>query len=345
MNPSISIVMPCRNEEGSIEACLTSILALEQPDGGVEILVVDGMSTDRTREIVGVIASRSPEVRMLDNPAHTTPHALNIGIRSARGSVIFRMDAHTEYAPDYLTSCLAALESTGADNVGGPARTHATGYLQRAIAAAYHSRFAVGNALFHQTDYEGPADTVPYGCWKREAFDRFGLFDEDLARNQDDEHNFRICKGGGLVWQSPSIKSWYSPRASLSGLFRQYFQYGYWKVRVIQKHGAPASWRHLIPAVFVTSLSILTVLAFIHKVFAFGLLALAGTYLACVAAASVMTAVRSNMLLLPALIPVYACYHFAYGLGFIAGLWDFQILRRTGRFIKLSRDAHRGLES
>src|SRR5689334_5169766 len=150
------------------------------------------------------------------------------------------MDAHTQCAPDYLRECMIALRKTDADNVGGPWIAKGTGIVGRAIAAAFQSAFGIGGGRAHDPNYTGVVDTVYLGCWPRRVFDRFGLFDEELVRNQDDEFNLRITRGGGKIWQSRSIKSSYQPRGSLHLLFQQQLQYGYWKVRVIQKHKIPA---------------------------------------------------------------------------------------------------------
>jgi cellulose synthase/poly-beta-1,6-N-acetylglucosamine synthase-like glycosyltransferase len=297
-------------------------------------------------------------LRVIDNPGRLASCGLNAAIRAARGNIIIRMDAHTEYAPDYVQQCVAVLQTSGADNVGGPARTRAETYLQKAVAAAYHSPFAVGGARFHDIDYEGWVDTVTYGCWRREAFEKFGLFDEELARNQDDEHNLRIIRGGGKIYQSPKIKSWYKPRGSLSALWKQYMQYGYWKVRVIQKHKFPASWRHLVPGAFVLTLALLFLLSAFsflashagplttislpssisHLPWMALLLALV-CYLLAVLTASLLTAAKAGWNLLPVLQLVFACYHFGYGLGFLRGILDFVILHRgaSASFTKLTR--------
>jgi glycosyltransferase involved in cell wall biosynthesis len=335
--PTISVVIPCRNEARSIEACLRGVLRFTSPPGGFEVVVVDGMSDDGTREIVARIAAKDARVRLLDNPARTTPHALNAGIRAARGEYVARVDAHTEYAPDYLAECLAVFRDSGADNVGGPALTRAKSYVQRAVAAAYHSRFAVGNSAFHQPLYEGPADTVPYGFYARSRLIELGLFDEELVRNQDDELNLRLVRAGGRIWQSPRIRSWYSPRSSLGSLFRQYWQYGYWKVRVIRKHRIPASWRHLVPGAFALALLLFGLAAalFPPARLAFG--GLVGLYLAALIPACFLTAARAGWDLLPLLPAVFACYHLGYGFGFLAGLWDFVLCRRSGRFVALTR--------
>src|SRR5712671_5833877 len=245
MNESnVSAVVPCRNERNYIETCVRSILA-QNP---LEVIVADGMSNDGTREILKGITD--PRLRIVDNPKQITPAGMNAGIRAARGELVAIMGAHQRYAPDYLRRSAEALERTGADNVGGAMFCETDTWLQRAIAAAHHSPFSVGGARWHNPNYEGPADTVFGGVYRREVFARIGLFDEQLARNQDDELNFRLIRAGGKIWQSPAIRSWYRPRGSLVALFRQYRQYGYWKVRVIQKHRMPASWRHLVPASF-----------------------------------------------------------------------------------------------
>jgi succinoglycan biosynthesis protein ExoA len=336
--PTISVIIPCRNEARHIESCLRGVLAFEPPPGGFEVVVADGFSHDGTREIVARIAREDSRVRLIDNPARTTPCGLNAAIRSACGEFIVRIDAHSTYAVDYLRQCLAVIQETGVDNVGGPALTQANTYIQRAIAAAFHSRFAVGNGTFHQPDYEGPADTVPYGCYSRSRLVELGLFDEELVRNQDDELNFRLVRSGGKIWQSPRIKSWYNPRDSLSNLFRQYWQYGYWKVRVIQKHGTPASWRHLVPASFVAALILFALATPLFAAAHLALFALAQVYALALLAASLTTAANRGWALLPALPVVFACYHLGYGLGFLIGVWDFILRRRSaGRFVALTR--------
>ena len=180
----------------------------------------------------------------------------------------------------------------------------------------------MGTARGHNAGYEGPVDTVYLGCWPRAVFNRVGLFDEELVRNQDDEFNLRLTRAGGKMWQSPRVRSWYQPRGSLASLFRQYMQYGYWKVRVIRKHRLPASPRHLVPGLFVAALVLLALAAPFWRPALWAWLALAGAYLAGVAAASVLTARRAGLDLLPVLPAVFGCYHFGYGLGFLRGMAD-----------------------
>jgi glycosyltransferase involved in cell wall biosynthesis len=331
--PLVSIIIPARNEARHLARCLDGVLGQDYPTERLEVLVADGRSDDGTRELLAAYAARDSRVRVIDNPRQIVSTGLNEAVRAARGDIIVRMDAHTEYAPDYVRTCVAVLQETGADNVGGPARTRPRTYLGRAVAAAYHSRFSTGGARFHDVAYEGLVDTVTYGCWRRESFDRFGPFDEELVRNQDDEHNLRIVRNGGRVWQTPRIVSWYQPRASLSRLFRQYMQYGYWKVRVIQKHRLPASVRHLVPGLFLCTLLALAVAAPFWGPALWALAGLSAAYALVLLAASVSASRSAGWALLPVLPLVFACYHFGYGYGFLRGCWDFLIWRRTPRTV------------
>jgi succinoglycan biosynthesis protein ExoA len=331
----ISIIIPCRNERHSIGRMLDS---LESQDLRVqwEALVADGMSDDGTREVLRQHCEKNSRIRMIDNPGRIVSTGLNAAIREARGEIIIRMDAHTEYSPDYVHQCIDALESSGAENVGGPPRARAAGIVQRAIAAAYHSPFSNGGALCHDESYEGFADTVFYGCWRKSTLERIGMFDEAMVRNQDDELNLRLVRAGGKIWQTPKIVSWYQPRRSLATLFRQYAQYGFWKVEVIRKHRIPASWRHLVPAAFVLGNGLLLGAAAVAA-FAGGKqaatdllniwLAGAALYAAGCLAASVQAARKRGWTLLPLLPLVFAIYHVSYGAGFLANAGYYSLTR------------------
>jgi len=326
----ITIVIPCRNEKRHIGVFLDSVLRQSfDRDWEVEILVADGMSDDGTREILREYMLKAPSVQMIDNPGRIVSTGLNAAIAASTGDVIVRMDAHTVYATDYVRQCVSVLRQTGADNVGGPWIARGTGYIGRAIAAAFQSPFCAGGGKSHNPSYEGEADTVYLGCWRRSAFERFGLFDPELVRNQDDELNFRIRRGGGRLFQSPKIQSYYTPRSSLVAVFRQYLQYGFWKVAVMRKHGAVASWRHLVPAFFVGSilLGVLSialsaalgwsnVVLFADTLLGAGLILYA---LACLTAALPYVGALEWQSLL-ALPGVIAVHHIAYGLGFLMGL-------------------------
>jgi succinoglycan biosynthesis protein ExoA len=328
----VSIIAACRNEAGHIVSLLDSLL--EQDLNGMcwEAIIADGMSDDGTRAVLDTYAARHRELRVVSNPGRIASTGLNAAIRVARGQYVLRLDAHTCYARDYCWRSVAALERTGADNVGGPARMRAQGVRAQAVAAAYHSPFSTGGARFHDPNFEGWVDTVPYGCWRKTTLEELGLFDETLVRNQDDELNLRLVRAGGRVWQDPAIVSWYSPRATLWGLFRQYLQYGFWKVAVIRKHRIPGSWRHLMPAAFVLANALLpaaiglTALASARQTSA----AVAAIWLAMLAAygvaavvASLAAASRAGWATLPYLPVVFATYHFSYGLGFLAGMCRF----------------------
>jgi len=336
-NLDISIICACRNEAGHIREFVDSILEQDMGRMTWEVLIADGMSGDGTRQILDEYGARQERIRVLTNRGKIVSSGLNAAIEASRGKIILRFDAHTSYAPDYCLRCVEALERTGAANVGGPARTRAIGVKPRAIAAAYHSRFSTGGARFHDPDFEGYVDTVPYGCWRRETFDQAGLFDETLVRNQDDEFNLRLVRGGGKIWQSPAIVSWYSPRSSLRALFHQYFQYGFWKVAVVRKHRFPASWRQLAPAgfvlahiVLVLTLAVFALLGANHEFLWTGALwlMLVGLYALGNVMASLLAARKAGWDTLPYLPGAFAAFHFSYGLGFLAALCRFN---RTDR--------------
>jgi hypothetical protein len=206
-------------------------------------------------------------------------------------------------------------------NVGGPQRSRALGYWPRAIHAGFHSPFASGGARFRDDSYRGPVDTVPYGCWRRDFLIEIGLFDETLVRNQDDELNLRIRVAGGIVWQDPSIVSWYSPRSTLSGLFRQYFRYGFWRVAVLRKYPGMGAFRHFVPGAAALMGAGLVLGSLLGIETARVMLAVFGLlYLALSLYATVRSASREGWDLLPALPVTFAIYQSAYAAGFCGGL-------------------------
>ena len=347
MSVKISIIIPCRNERPHIADFLDSLLSQELDAGWqTEVLVADGMSEDGTREILAEYRRRAPQVHLIDNPGRIVSTGLNAAIRAASGDVIIRMDAHTTYGQDYIRQCVQVLQESGADNVGGPWVAKGRGPIGEAIAAAFRSPFCAGRGKSHDPSYEGEVDTVYLGCWFRSVFEKAGLFDTDLVRNQDDEFNFRLRRLGGLVWQSPRICSSYTPRASLSALFRQYLQYGFWRVAVIRKHRALAAWRQAVPALFLSSLLVLALLSVMSGLIGLtNLSLLATTFLAvelflyallCIAAA--LPFVRSLDPLVLFLLPgVIAVYHVAYGLGFLIGVLQLHHRASARLFTQLTR--------
>jgi succinoglycan biosynthesis protein ExoA len=339
----VSVIVPCRNERRYIEAFCAGVMRQQlPPEWALQLVVADGQSDDGTRDLLMRIAAEEPRVVWIDNPGRIVSTGLNAALQLATGEAIVRMDVHTEYADDYVAQCLLALEQTGADNVGGPWRAVAddgAAPMQQAVAAAFQSRWVAGGALSRQLDYNGWADTVYLGAWPRSTFERFGGFDEQLVRNQDDEHNLRIVKGGGRVWQSAGIRSIYRPRATLAKVFRQYLQYGYWKPFVMKKHGQAASVRHLVPGAFVFVLA-LAMLLMLAGGPVWPAIALVGVYVLGVLAMTAAVA-SSQSLGLPVLVKipdVIMAYHFGYGIGSLLGWWD--ALRGAAgreRFTKLTR--------
>ncbi len=330
--PFVTIIVPCRNEKLNVEAAINSILDQRCVAGGFEVIVADGGSNDGTRELLDRLTANETRLRVINNPGKIVSTGLNAAICEAQGEVVIRMDTHTEYAPDYVACCLDVLNKTDAQNVGGPARTKAKTYFQKANSLAYHSPFSIGGARFHNTDYEGFVDTVTYGCWRKQTLLDLGLFDEELIRNQDDELNLRLIRSGGSIWQSPSIQSWYYPRSSLVELFKQYMQYGYWKVLVIKKHHLPASLRHLVPGGFVSVLLMLCILSFVLPYARWLLAVLLGIYIVTNLSASLITCrVPRNWKYLPVMPLVFSAYHFGYGWGFLRGVFDFLLLKQVSR--------------
>ena len=320
--PTITIILPIRNEADFIARSLGAVMAQDYPPELVQVLIADGMSDDTTRKIVRDVIAGHPErdVRLLDNPGRIVPTGFNRALAEATGEIIVRVDGHCEIVPDYLKRCLDALNATGAECVGGPVETVGDTLVAEAIALAQSSPFGVGCVAFRTGTENGRfVDTLAFGAYRRDVFSRLGGYDEELVRNQDDEFNFRLTQAGGKIWLDPSIRSTYFSRASLGKLLRQYFQYGLYKVRVIQKRGAVPSWRHLVPGAFVLALvgSLLLAVAAGQSLWT---LAVLGPYVVANLAASLWTA-RSNWSTLPVLPVAFAILHIAYGTGFLAGLW------------------------
>lgn len=325
----VSVVVPCRNEIRHIRAFLDSVLRQELGRIEMEVLIADGMSEDGTRPVLDEFERRYAAIRIFDNPEKIASTALNRAIREARGEIVIRMDAHTTYASDYVRSCVEVLNETHAENVGGPALTLADGYIAQAIALGFHTPFATGGAKFRDPRYTGPADTVMYGCWRKSTLERIGPFDEKLVRGQDYELNARLLSCGGTLWQSPKITYWYRPRASLSGLFRQYFQYGFWKVAVVRKHGRLSSWRNLVPGSCLLAGVLLLLcaaaaniggLAWWRDIFLADWITLAALYFIASFVTAFSVAKRQGWAFLPGLPIVFAVYHLSYALGFVLAL-------------------------
>jgi glycosyltransferase involved in cell wall biosynthesis/SAM-dependent methyltransferase len=314
--PSVSVIVPVRDEAAPLRRCLASLAAQDFDPERTEILVVDGMSRDGTADAAREIASSArTAVRVIPNPRRTAAAAMNAGLRAATGDVIVRLDAHAEAAPDFLRRSVEALERTGADCVGGPIETAGDGTRGRAIAAAMSSRFGVGGAAFRTArGGERDVDTVAFGAYRRGVFERVGTFDESFVRNQDDEFHLRLTRGGGRIVLVPGIRTTYRCRATFAAFARQYFGYGRWKTRVLAKHGRLPAARAFVPPLFVAALAASVVLAILLRDPRW-LAAVAAPYAVANAAAS-LAAGRNA----PFVAAAFATMHVAYGAGFWTGL-------------------------
>lgn len=327
--PLLSVILPVRNEEAFIEQTLSTVLAQTWDKNALEILVVDGQSTDRTRELAAAVLANAGVARfaILENPGQTAPCALNIGLRAARGPLIARVDGHCALDPRYFELAWGHLEQTGADGVGGRLETVGKGASAEAIAAAMSSAFGVGGAAFRLAGAEDSvvvADTIAFPVYRRATLDRVGFFDESFRRNQDDEYNFRLRKLGGRLLLAGNMRVQYFSRSSFTKLTRQYFEYGVYKIKVASRHPRQMSLRHWVPASFVLALLTSAVsLAFSP----WPLVAVAGSYGLANLGASVVVGFQRGFLAptrwnrwirLPL---AFACLHLAYGAGCCFGLW------------------------
>jgi glycosyltransferase involved in cell wall biosynthesis len=322
--PLVSIIIPCRNEERTIGLLLDALDRQTYPLKRMDIVVSDGFSTDRTRRRIQEFAEAHPQLplRIVDNPGLTAPTALNAGLRAAAGEIILRMDAHAVPDPDYIEQSVRLLEETGCDAVGGAwnVRPGAPGTIARAIAAAVGSPFAAGGVRYRVGGQPGEVDTVPFGAFRREVFDRVGLFNEQVPVNEDYEFFFRIRAAGGRIYFSPEIRSQYFARATLRSLARQYFVYGRQKAAMISFHPRSLRLRQAIPAVFVLSLAALGLGSIVFPPLAILLGAEVVLYAVINAGFSLREGLKQKRPALAAVLPwVYACIHLSWGTGFWAG--------------------------
>lgn len=317
--PAVSVVIPMRNEEEHIRRCVESLLAQDYPHSSMEILVVDGRSDDGSREVVRSFGESEPRVLLLDNPHRVTPHALNTGVTASSGDVVIILGSHSFVSPDFVRRNIEVLNATGADCVGGRIDTLSNSRLGKIVSLAMSSPFGVGNARFRTSDRPGYVDTVAFGAYRKEVFDRIGLFDEELVKNQDDEFNFRLTLSGGKIYLDPSIRSSYWSRPTLVKLWRQYYQYGNWKIKILKKHGRLPSTRHLAPGAALL-LFIFSLLLGILVPSLFWLpIVLLILYLALSLFFTLKIAMANgpDCIILPL---AFATLHLSYAIGFIRGL-------------------------
>jgi glycosyltransferase involved in cell wall biosynthesis len=330
----IAVVIPCRNEERYIEHCVLSVVNSDYREGSIDAYVSDGLSDDGTRAIVHRLSTYYPNVHLIDNEKQTTPYALNIGIVAAKGfDALIILGAHSEIAKDYVQLCVENLKKDpSAGCVGGMLENINEDSASETIALAMSSSFGVGHAHFRTGAKTGYVDTVAFGAYRKEVFEKIGLFDEALTRNQDDEFNFRVVKAGFKIVLDQRIRAKYFVRADYEKLFRQYYQYGLWKVYVNRKHNAVTSVRQLVPPIFVLfllSLFLIPVFGFFTSFGnEFALIWICGFTLYKIGAFFAAVNQKASMLQVPGVIFSFFLLHTGYGLGYLHGIIKFIILRR-----------------
>ena len=320
--PRVSLLVAMRNEANYISACIESLFCQDYPQDRLEVLIYDGQSEDKSKAIVENLIHNRTNYHLFDNPKKIQAAAWNLGIQKSTGDIISIVSSHAEFASDYVSKAVETLLRTQADMVGGTVRARSQGGVGETIARAISTPFGVGNARFRFTDVEEFTDTVFMGFCRRAIYQRIGGFDEDLVRNQDDEFSNRLKKAGGKIICNPDIISYYYNRATIGSLWRQYFQYGFWKVRVLQKHPRQMSLRQFVPPVFILALLFSALLAFI-PVFRSLSIVVPLAYLVANLGASLWIASKRNWRSLPLLPIVFTILHISYGLGFLFGLVRF----------------------
>lgn len=318
----VSLLVAMRNEAPNIGQTLASIFNQDYPADRLEVRVYDGDSSDGSMAIAEALCAERPMASVFRNPRIIQAAGWNLGIDEAQGAILSIVSAHCELEADYVSTAVETLERTGADMVGGPVRAIGHGNIGEAVAIATSTPFGAGNARFHFTKVEEEVDTVYMGFCRRETYQRL-RFDEEMVRDQDDEFSYRLLDEGGRIICNPAIRSSYQNRSTLRSLWSQYYQYGYWKVRVMQKHHRQIRLRQLIPPAFVAGVAGAGLIAPFSVV---GRVALAGI-LASYGIANLgasLAAGRSRLRLIPYLPVTYATLHFAYGSGYLAGLVHFR---------------------
>ncbi|MBV9147162.1 MAG: glycosyltransferase family 2 protein [Acidobacteria bacterium] len=319
---TVSVIIPMRNEEKYIARCLRSVLDNDFPREQLEILVADGRSTDRSREIVENFAKRHSRIYLIDNPKQIVPSGLNLAIRQARGKFIIRMDAHSEYPPDYISACVRELRTGKADVVGGAliTRPGADTLTARAIALLSQHPFGVGNSGFRLGWKDRYVDTVPFGAFQRQIFDRVGLFREELVRHQDFEMNARIRQAQGRIFLSQNIFLTYYNLPTLQTLLRRTFLDGMWVARAWICYPVTFCLRHCAPLALLCALLLPLAIAVFAPGMALLSAAVLAMYLAIALASSAQLARKHGKWFLPILPLMFLSFHFVYGVGIVAGL-------------------------
>ena len=319
----LSVIVPIYQEEKYISKCIDSMLSQDYPKDDLEIILVDGMSKDRTREIVATYTEKYPFIRMIDNPERIAPCAMNRGIKEAKGDVIIRLDAHVYYPKNYFSLLVEKLnELPGAENVGALCNTLPVNdcITAQSIAAVLSSSFGMGNSHFRVgADKEMEVDTVPFGCFHRSIFDKVGLYDEELVRNQDDELNARIIKAGGKIYLIPQLVCEYYARDTAKKVYKMFYQYGVFKPLVNKKLGSPATVRQFFPLFFVLGLLVGPVVCLFLPVLWWAYFAVIMLWFILATSFSLKDSKNLKRILTQNWI--YFVVHFGYGWGYIVGIY------------------------
>lgn len=323
-NPMVTVIVPCRNEERFIGPCLDSLVAGRYDPTRLEILVMDGRSRDRTAQIVGDYSRRFPMVRLIDNPNLTTPWAMNLGINQAVGSIIMKADAHSTFNIDYIPLAVRYLEEFKVDDVGGVLETcpGADSHEARAVACVLSSRFGTGNSYFRIGSVEPRlVDTVAYGCYRRDVFDRVGLYNTNLARSQDIDLNQRLRKAGGRIMLHPALRINYYASPNLASFFKHNFTDGEWAILPVVWGSFALSPRHLAPMAMVILYSLSGILAifYLPALWTFSVLVVAYFGAALYFSLGELKN-RQDPGLTPYILVAYYARHFGYGLGSVWGV-------------------------
>lgn len=322
LDPTVSLLIAMHNEEKFIEGCLSSICKQNYSAEKIEVYILDGLSSDSSQEIVGRFIQGKEHYSLLPNPKITQSAAWNLGIEKSKSNLIAIVSAHSVLASDYVSNAVETYLRTGADMVGGPMTAFGEGGVAKAVSIATSNPFGVGGARFHYTDKEEIVDTVYMGFCSRNLYVKIGGFDEEMVRNQDDELSYRILDHGGKIICNPAIKSQYYNRATLKSLWRQYFQYGLYKVRVLQKHPRQIRMRQFAPPAFVLALFCSVFLAtspFLRSLS----LVIPLFYFFANLGISLLTASKRGWRSLPLLPIIFSILHLSYGFGFLVGLFKF----------------------
>jgi glycosyltransferase involved in cell wall biosynthesis len=319
-SPTVSVVIPVRNEGRAIASCLDAVLGQDYPAARMEVLVVDGGSQDDTVAVVQGYAARDARVRLLVNPAGTIPAGLNVGIRGAQGDVVARVDSRTRLATDYIGTAVELLERKGATTVGGPVQYAPGSFMARVLALVMQSKFGVGGAAARYGEaVEQWTDTVYLAVTRRATFTDVGLYDEEILQDEDSDLSYRIRARGGRILVSPRLETSYANSGSFRRFVGKNVRFGYWKARVWQKYPAMAGWRHFVPPVFVLTVAAGAALAPVSALAGTLLTTVAALYGTAATASAVALARRAGWRYLPVLPAAFLSMHLAWGAGFIAG--------------------------